>query len=188
EIQQGNLLVLTPFAPDAAFHVGNAMARNKLIYCLADAAVVVASESGRGGTYAGAAEALKAQWIPVGIVHSDDPASGATALVEQGGISLRRTPAFEVRRLLDRSSDGSSGESANRPGEPDAGSADDAFPGMIEEFVRYWRALQTEPTTDKELAGLLELHQSQVREWLNNLVKAKRVSRATKPIRYTLLD
>lgn len=38
-----NLVLMSPFNPEAGFDVGNAMARNKYVYCLADAAVVVHS-------------------------------------------------------------------------------------------------------------------------------------------------
>ncbi|MDA0273415.1 MAG: DNA-processing protein DprA, partial [Proteobacteria bacterium] len=48
-IQSQNLVLLTSFHPDAGFNAGNAMARNKYIYCLSDAAVVVHSGD-RGGT------------------------------------------------------------------------------------------------------------------------------------------
>jgi hypothetical protein len=45
-----NLVLVSPFNPEAGFNVGNAMARNRHIYCLADAAVVVSSTRDKGGT------------------------------------------------------------------------------------------------------------------------------------------
>jgi predicted Rossmann fold nucleotide-binding protein DprA/Smf involved in DNA uptake len=41
------------------------MGRNKVIYGLADLAVVVSSDFQTGGTWAGAVEALKAGWCPI---------------------------------------------------------------------------------------------------------------------------
>ena len=61
----GQLVLLTPYAPTAGFSVGAAMGRNKVIYGLADFAVVVSSDYQTGGTWAGAVEALKAGWCPV---------------------------------------------------------------------------------------------------------------------------
>ena len=61
----GQLVLLTPYAPTAGFSVGAAMGRNKVIYGLADYAVVVSSDHQTGGTWAGAVEALKAGWCPV---------------------------------------------------------------------------------------------------------------------------
>lgn len=58
-IANGQLVVISPFEPDARFTVANAMGRNKLIYALADATLVVSAEQESGGTWAGASEALK---------------------------------------------------------------------------------------------------------------------------------
>lgn len=44
------LLLISPWYPSAGFNVGHAMQRNKLVYALADAALVVSSDAGKGGT------------------------------------------------------------------------------------------------------------------------------------------
>ena len=44
-------------AEEAGFQVGNAMARNKYIYCLADYGLVVRSDEGKGGTWSDWSEA-----------------------------------------------------------------------------------------------------------------------------------
>jgi predicted Rossmann fold nucleotide-binding protein DprA/Smf involved in DNA uptake len=61
----GQLVLVTPYVPSAGFSVGAAMGRNKLVYGLADFALVVSSDFETGGTWAGAVEALKAGWCPV---------------------------------------------------------------------------------------------------------------------------
>ncbi len=57
------LLLISPYHPEARFTVGTAMARNKLIYAMADYGLVISSkwtsEKNKGGTWAGAAEELK---------------------------------------------------------------------------------------------------------------------------------
>jgi predicted Rossmann fold nucleotide-binding protein DprA/Smf involved in DNA uptake len=53
------LVLVSPYDPSAPFNVGHAMQRNKLIYALADAALVVNSDIDKGGTWAGATEAPK---------------------------------------------------------------------------------------------------------------------------------
>src|SRR5690606_42161140 len=80
----GDLVLVSPFNPEAGFNVGNAMARNKHIYCLSDAAVVVNSKPDKGGTWTGATEDLKSGWVPLWVQHKDDPASGNAALVQKG--------------------------------------------------------------------------------------------------------
>lgn len=84
----GALCLVTPYAPDAGFSVGTAMGRNKLIYTLADYAVVVASDVEKGGTWAGSTEAMKAEWIPVFILEYSDMPEGNRILLEKGGIAF----------------------------------------------------------------------------------------------------
>jgi len=79
-----NLVLVSPFNPEAWFDVGNAMARNKYIYCLSDAAVVVATSKEKGGTWKGATEDLKRGWVPLWVKHHPDRDSGNAALVNQG--------------------------------------------------------------------------------------------------------
>jgi predicted Rossmann fold nucleotide-binding protein DprA/Smf involved in DNA uptake len=79
-----NLVLVSPFNPEAAFDAGNAMARNKYIYCLADAAVVVTTSKESGGTWNGAIENLKHGWVPLWVKEHADPNSGNAALVQQG--------------------------------------------------------------------------------------------------------
>lgn len=83
-LMDGNLVLISPFNPEAGFNAGNAMARNKYIYCLADAAVVVKAARNEGGTWSGAVEALKKRWIPVWVKSHADHKSGNAGLVDQG--------------------------------------------------------------------------------------------------------
>lgn len=86
------LTLVTPFKPDAGFNSANAMARNKYVYALADFAVVVASEKDKGGTWTGAAENLreKNRWSILFVRQADDAPAGNAALIQRGGIPLRR--------------------------------------------------------------------------------------------------
>lgn len=83
-IDSGRLALVTPYSPDAGWHAGRALGRNKHIYCLADAAVAVASVEGRGGTWAGAAENLRRGWVPLWVKESQDARSGSAGLVARG--------------------------------------------------------------------------------------------------------
>jgi predicted Rossmann fold nucleotide-binding protein DprA/Smf involved in DNA uptake len=58
-IQGGKLTLISPYPPEAHFSVGQAMGRNKLIYALADFALVVRFAHGEGGTWAGVDEHLR---------------------------------------------------------------------------------------------------------------------------------
>ncbi|HET8696476.1 MAG TPA: DNA-processing protein DprA [Gammaproteobacteria bacterium] len=78
-----NLALLSPFYPEAGFSAGNAMARNKYIYCLADAAIVVHSGT-TGGTWNGALENLDRQWVPMWVKPTSDEAAGNAAIQKRG--------------------------------------------------------------------------------------------------------
>lgn len=82
-LERGALSLISPFGPTAGFSPGNAMGRNRYIYCLATAAVVVASAHGSGGTWAGAVENLRHGWVPLWVRPSKAAASGNAALVAQ---------------------------------------------------------------------------------------------------------
>ena len=83
-LRSGDLVLVTPFNPEARFHVGNAMARNRYIYCLADAGVVASSTPNRGGTWNGAVQNLKAGWIPLWVKHTARASSGNPDLARIG--------------------------------------------------------------------------------------------------------
>ena len=58
-IREGRLILMSLVDPSAGFNVGNAMQRNKMIYALADAALVISADSGKGGTWSGAKEQME---------------------------------------------------------------------------------------------------------------------------------
>lgn len=86
-LERGDLALISPFGPTVGFSPGNAMGRNRYIYCLATAAVVVASAHGSGGTWAGAVENLRRGWVPLWVRRSNrstTAGSGNVALVKMG--------------------------------------------------------------------------------------------------------
>jgi predicted Rossmann fold nucleotide-binding protein DprA/Smf involved in DNA uptake len=87
-ISRGDLCLATPYSPNAGFSAGAAMGRNRLIYCLADYAIVVASDAGKGGTWGGATEALKAGWIPVFVLAHPAMPEGNRLLMQKGGVGF----------------------------------------------------------------------------------------------------
>lgn len=87
-LSRGDLCLVTPYSPNAGFSVGAAMGRNRLIYCLADYAVVVASDAEKGGTWAGATEALKNNWLPVFVLDHPAMPEGNRLLLQRGGVTF----------------------------------------------------------------------------------------------------
>ena len=84
-LMNGRLALICPYDPAARFNVGHAMQRNKLIYALADAALVVNSDYGKGGTWTGASEQLdRLKFVPVYVRADDDVGKGLAELQRLG--------------------------------------------------------------------------------------------------------
>ncbi|WP_201772719.1 DNA-processing protein DprA [Endozoicomonas numazuensis] len=82
-LASNNLVLISPFYPEAGFNAGNAMARNKYVYCMADGALIVHSGT-KGGTWNGALENLKKDWVPLWVKPTEDRAAGNEDIVNQG--------------------------------------------------------------------------------------------------------
>ena len=78
------LLLLSTFNPEVRFSVGNAMARNRYIYCLSNASVVVCSKPNKGGSWNGAKENLRHKWVPLWVKQIENRNSGNHLLVKAG--------------------------------------------------------------------------------------------------------
>lgn len=87
-VSDGRLVLMTPYRPDSGFSVGAAMGRNKIIYGASDYAVVVSSDYQKGGTWAGAVEALKAEWCPVFVRSGPNTGTGNKELKLRGALPL----------------------------------------------------------------------------------------------------
>jgi predicted Rossmann fold nucleotide-binding protein DprA/Smf involved in DNA uptake len=84
-LMANNLVLISTFYPEAGFNAGNAMQRNKYIYCLSDAAIAVQSGM-KGGTWSGAMENLKKQWSPLWVKQTTDKLAGNSAIVKAGAV------------------------------------------------------------------------------------------------------
>src|SRR5690606_29512685 len=81
----GQLVLISPYDPSAGFNVGNAMQRNKLVYALADASLVVSSDLNKGGTWSGAVEQLgRFKFVPVYIRSTGESSAGLDGLRKKG--------------------------------------------------------------------------------------------------------
>ena len=86
QLMDKRLVLISPYDPAVGFNVGHAMQRNKLIYALADAALVVTSDFETGGTWAGAIEQLKSlKYVPVFVRDDANASKGNLALLKLGG-------------------------------------------------------------------------------------------------------
>lgn len=95
-----HLTLVSPFDPDARWFAYNAMERNKLLYGLSDAALVVASSADSGGTWAGATEALQLGKVKVFVKSTGVLAPGNPKLMRMGGIPFPSEPWENLRSLF----------------------------------------------------------------------------------------
>ena len=209
-----NLVLVSPFNPEAGFNAGNAMARNKYIYCLSDAAVVV--ESGKsGGTWNGATENLRKGWVRLWVKPSTGLTTGNAELVRLGGHWLShdfpegaREELFTAQGVDDlKSQESITGEvcpeaTAEMVSEPMApvvsahAPAKDDQPGteswqnlsLYTLFCMKLRSLLAErPRQQKELREALpELNGKQLQDWLNQAVEDRFITKHKRPVLYEL--
>lgn len=101
-IRERRLVLVSPFHPEARFMIGNAMGRNKLVYALADFALVVSAEKGKGGTWTGAKEELnRVKPKPVFVRLEEDSPEGNRALIDIGAMPFPDPPWKDnLRKLL----------------------------------------------------------------------------------------
>jgi predicted Rossmann fold nucleotide-binding protein DprA/Smf involved in DNA uptake len=203
------LLLLTPFHPSARWHAGNAMRRNRLIYALSRAAVVVASAEGSGGTWTGAVENLNHRWVPLFV--RDDASPGSRSLVAHGGFALpTSSPPDDVRELfitaqaslLDVPSDQPAPDPVVAEPKVESSSAmslndysllgteEPASNGTVSAdlfFRIVWNVLADyliEPRRPEEIAETFDVTVAQVKAWLKRAVVEGRAVKKTRPVRY----
>jgi predicted Rossmann fold nucleotide-binding protein DprA/Smf involved in DNA uptake len=184
-----SLVLVSPFNPEAGFDVGNAMARNKYVYCLADAGIVVSTDKERGGTWNGAIENLKYGWVPLWVKKHADPDSGNAALIKSGA---RWLPTGElVASSLASQQPPSPMMTSPAPG-ADVKEEDVELPvgldglSFYELFLRRFEALTSKcPVTLDELLQQMDVGKAQMNDWIKRAEAEGRVSKLNKPVRYT---
>lgn len=87
-VHAGELCIISPYAPDAAFTAGTAMGRNKIIYALSRLSLVVSCVEGSGGSWNGAIEALDHGYGTIAAWTGEAAAPGSHALVRRGAHSI----------------------------------------------------------------------------------------------------
>jgi predicted Rossmann fold nucleotide-binding protein DprA/Smf involved in DNA uptake len=191
-LREHRAVLVSAAAPEARFNVGNAMARNKYIYCLADAAVVIHSGSG-GGTWNGAVEALRHQWVPVWVARSSDQEAANPLLVEKGAAWL---PPEALSGTLTGliGPDGDASPQADIPmekasaGERDlsAEGFEDLSTGSITQRVAM--TLRDGPMSARELNGRLGIPLRQLHHILRKAAAEGLIIKRTRPVRYEAAD
>ena len=190
-LMDGHLVLISSFNPEAGFDVGNAMSRNKYIYCLADAAIVIATGIGKGGTWNGATENLRSRWVPLWVKPARDRESGNFALVKKGArwlpeADFRLSALFAPAPVSSVSDAPSPYRVEAETGEPRPTDAE--TPADLDLYtlflVRMERLTAGVPATPDQLMETLGITRSQIGAWVNRAVDEGRVRKLDKPVRY----
>lgn len=87
---QDRIAIITQFAPNESWHVGNAMARNTTAICLSKAFCVIEAGDETGGTWQAGTTTLNKK-LPLFVIDYPNPpqsAVGNTKLINKGGIPI----------------------------------------------------------------------------------------------------
>jgi predicted Rossmann fold nucleotide-binding protein DprA/Smf involved in DNA uptake len=217
-IKEGRLTLVSTFDPGARFNVGNAMGRNRYIYTLADYALVVSSQENKGGTWAGATEALeRIQDVPVFVWMHESVPEGNQQLLKKGANIFPKEPWNNSLKTLLETATLEAESTKNEvkltdyeavdmmPNKPSvvADSLTDVWipvnqspPKDIYEAVLPFILKHLEqPKDDKSLAECLDIQLGQIRHWLKRAVKQGHVINKSgfyvanqKPYLLSLLD
>jgi predicted Rossmann fold nucleotide-binding protein DprA/Smf involved in DNA uptake len=87
-IDSGNICLVTQQHPESGFSAAAAMARNKIVYALSDLTVVVATDEGSGGTWAGAVESMSRGFGRVAVWRGAGEGPGNASLEPRGAIPI----------------------------------------------------------------------------------------------------
>jgi DNA processing protein len=194
------LVLISPYDPGAPFNVGHAMQRNKLIYALADAALVVNSDLDKGGTWAGATEQLeKFHFVRVYVRSTGEIGNGLQALRTKGALpwpnpsdanelmaTLHGAPAVKPMPVQDDLpfAPPSAAEPLDRSDvhippvhevvvEQTTSPDAEASEPARELFAKVREVLLrllTRPMSESEVGAALQLNSAQSKEWLERLV------------------
>jgi predicted Rossmann fold nucleotide-binding protein DprA/Smf involved in DNA uptake len=199
----GRLILVSPYDPDLRWFAFTAMERNKVIYALSEAALVVSSAADNGGTWAGAVEALDAARIAVYVKAHGNVKEGNRKLLARGGRQFPEGPWPDLRSLLTPVAAEPTLLTPPLPAEPAAASA---VPGnsippkkpeppafapsktrpcdVFEVVLPNLLLALAEPGTEKNIEQALGVVPAQAKAWLKRACDEGHVRKLNRPVRY----
>jgi predicted Rossmann fold nucleotide-binding protein DprA/Smf involved in DNA uptake len=210
-ILEGRLTLMSPYEPESRWFAFTAMERNKLIYALADAAVVVASSDEQGGTWAGAVEALRQGQIPIYVKTTGVISTGNRKLIEAGGQEFPSDAWHNISQLFNNSPRSSLlFDKRNQPKtdqndkavielpsdaptsiqsdfsstESDQSGVQNDGSDAYSHVVEIILDITTEPVDEDSIAKKLDVLPSQAKAWLKRAVQEEKIQKLKKPVRY----
>ena len=207
-VMKKQLLLMSPYHPQARFNIGAAMGRNKLIYALSNFTVVISASKGKGGTWSGAVENIKHNWVPLFVRDADDIPDGNRALINQGVNSLsvdiinEKYGLSNILSTIEKEAKSSIAivnndksiqdqEKSKTPqgsiaeGESTEYSRVNDLYEVIWPYIKNTLASVNEGNS-KTLAGILNVNDQQMKDWLQRATDEGRIEKLSRPVRYRL--
>jgi predicted Rossmann fold nucleotide-binding protein DprA/Smf involved in DNA uptake len=194
------LVFISAYDPVAGFNVGHAMQRNKVIYALADAALVVTSDFQKGGTWTGAIEQLeRLRFVPVFVRSGNGAGAGNSALLQRGA---RLWPEPSTSAELDKTLTDASDAMLAEPKQeklsftvkeevpptrlPPSKREQTLLPAdrLFETVESILTGELAEPHSETQVMKILGVSKAQTKKWLQQLVERGAVEKLKKPVRY----
>ena len=195
------LCLVSPYNPEAGFNVGNAMARNKLIYTQSEATIVMKSDI-KGGTWEGAKENIKQRWVPIWVI--DNGEKGNNEIVKMGAKKLSINDDLNIAQLTEHNTSNnnldlfsiSNTESSSKESERTQASSEfnrnevqikikeaSLFDLFLVKLVDHFK---NKTVTKKEMKDELELTNSQLDEWLKIGTEKDFLIKNSKPVSFMI--
>ena len=193
----GKQLLLTANNPDSPFSAASAMNRNKYIYALSNGTFVVASDYNKGGTWTGAVENIKNEWVNT-FVWNNNKYMGNAELIKRGGIGVESIDNISVKELINKKSkkldqinifdydNNIKSVVVEREGIVSESKAEyaiadfDAYNKIIDLLL----SLLNEPKSAEEITSLLNITKSQANAWINRALSEGKIIKINRPVRY----
>lgn len=207
-IAEGKLLLLSPNHPEAGFSVGTAMARNKLIYAMADFGLVISADTNKGGTWAGAVEELRREHArPVFVRVGPSVPKGNSKLLQLGAkpfprldggqgpmellteissVTMRGSTPSPVTLFdnLERASSQPANGQLPSAASPSGSAPGKGAPGLYEVVLPVVLSAFEQARDVKSAAAELEVSPAQLSAWVKRALADGRLTRLAKPVRY----
>lgn len=196
------LCLVSPFNPEAGFNVGNAMSRNKLIYTQSYATIVMKSDT-KGGTWEGAKENIKKQWVPLWVI--DCKEKGNEEIIKMGAKKLLIENELNISELIKTES-----TKQNEPdlfalvtNEPATNNVEKKNAVTIKNeseiqikmkeaslfdlfIVKLVDSFKNKAITKKEMKERLDITNSQLDEWLRVGTEKEFIIKKSKPVSFMI--
>lgn len=199
-ILAGKLLVFSTVSPDLGFSVASAMNRNKYIYALAKKTFAIAADLNKGGTWAGATEAIKKKWGNVFVLNTDRY-SGNKALINSGATSFSTIAELDFSNLTQEEVMKNSvmDNLFEHPADTKVYMVSDNVSDYNQESglanEQIYRAVLPiikgylkKEHTKLDIIKALNIVPKQAEEWLKKAVDDKQIKKLIKPVRYIAVD